>query len=287
MNEFNKRLIHLHHCRGAGWSTIFSILKKDPQLQYIYQPNKKNYLPHSSKSSLLLQDLQSLSLRNTIEKYENQGIQIITFFDSEYPDLLREIYNPPWVLYSKGNIELLKKKRLLSVVGSRQATIYGKKTIDLIFPKLLEQQVVIVSGLALGIDAYAHQTAIRLKGQTVGIIAGGFNHFYPKENNRLAQEMMENHLVLSEYPPDTVPQKWQFPMRNRIISGVSHGTLIIEAKQSSGSLITANYAVHEGREVFAIPGPILSPNSTGTNRLIQQGAKLILTAEDILDEFLY
>lgn len=287
MNELKQKLVHLHHCRGASWNTIYSILKKDPQLQFLYHPNSKNYLPASTKTSLLLHDLQSRNLLMTIEQYKKQDVETITIFDPEYPNLLRETYNPPWVLYARGDITLMNNKRLLAVVGSRQATSYGKKSIELLFPKLLDQQVVIVSGLALGIDALAHQTAINLKGSTIGIIAGGFNHLYPKENKRLAEEMMEKHLIISEFPPNTMPQKWHFPMRNRIISGLCYGTLVIEAKKSSGSLITANYAVQEGREVFAVPGHILSPNSVGTNELIQQGAKLVLTAEDILEEFRY
>ena len=127
---------------------------------------------------------------------------------------------------------------------------------------------------------------LRLGGKTIGVIAGGFQYLYPKENEKLANEMMEQHLVISEYPPETRPQKWHFPMRNRIIAGLCHGTLIVEAKKKSGSLITANYAVHEGREVFAVPGHILGSYSVGTNELIQQGAKLVITAQDILEEFI-
>lgn len=286
MNTFKQRLIHLHHCRGATWNIINAILKKDPQLKLLYQQNKQSYLPNSTKTPILQQDLQSRILINKIQQYKLKGIQAITIFDPEYPNLLREIYNPPWVLYARGNLSLLTKKKLLSVVGSREASIYGKKSIELLFPPLIKEEIVIVSGLALGIDAYAHKTAINLSGHTIGVIAGGFYHLYPKENISLAEEMMEKHLVISEYPPTMKPEKWQFPMRNRIISGLSHGTLIIEAKKSSGSLITANYAVHEGREVFAVPGHIFSPCSVGTNELIQQGAKLVQTAEDIIEEFL-
>ncbi len=169
----------------------------------------------------------------------------------------------------------LGKEPKLAVVGSRQATPYGKNAIRLLFPELIENGVIIVSGLAKGIDALAHESAIKNDGKTIAVIAGGLYHIYPKENMNLALEMMKTQLVVSEYPPDTKPLKWHFPARNRIISGLSIGTFIIEAKRKSGSLITANYAVNEGREVFSLPGSIFNPYSIGTNDLIQQGAKLV------------
>jgi DNA processing protein len=173
---------------------------------------------------------------------------------------------------------------MLAVVGSRQATQYGKNAIRFIFPELIQKGVLIVSGLAKGIDTLAHEYAIKNGGKTIAVIAGGLYHIYPKENMSLALEMMKTQLILSEYPPDTKPLKWHFPARNRIISGLAKGTLIIEAKRKSGSLITANYAVNEGREVFSLPGSIFNPCSVGANEIIQQGAKLVTSAEDILVE---
>ena len=286
MNEFKQKLIHLHHCRGASWNNIFTILKKDPELHELYRNGIETYLLSQATKNTLKDDLQSQRIRNTIFEYEKQGIRTITLFEPEYPPVLLETYKPPWVLYARGNPSLLTKEHLLAVVGSRKATTFGKKSIDLLFPQLIEEQVVIVSGLAAGIDAHAHQMAINLGGTTIGVIAGGFDHLYPKENRPLAHEMMKNHLIISEYPPHTRPQKWHFPMRNRIIAGISKGTLVVEAKKSSGSLITANYAVQEGREVFAIPGHILNDCSVGTNELIQQGAKLVFTPNDILEELI-
>lgn len=286
MDDFRQRLIHLHHCRGIGWKSIYQILKNDPLLTSLFYGSNLSFLPTSTQE-MLSSDIRSAAIEERINHYRNSNIHVITYFDDEYPALLKEIYEPPWVLYGKGDIELLKKDRKLAVVGSRQPTNYGKMAVEEIFPKLVEKEFVIVSGLAAGIDTIAHETAIKLKGSTIAVIAGGLFHIYPKQNSRLALEMMRNHLVLSEYPPDTKPFRWHFPMRNRIISGMSRGTLIVEARHSSGSLITANYAVQEGREVFALPGNIFSPNSTGTNELIQQGAKLVQTSEDILSEFLY
>ncbi|KON89102.1 DNA processing protein DprA [Sporosarcina globispora] len=291
MNEFNMRLTHLHHCKGMSWKMIYNILKKDPHLKTLYNDAPHRIIPQvittQDYHSTILQDLYSDRIQEKIRQYSPNGIRIITIFDEEYPILLKETYQPPWVIYARGDISLLNSRCHLGVVGSRQATDYGEKAIQYIFPKLIEKGVIIVSGLAAGIDAIAHKEAIKNKGKTIGVIAGGLFHIYPQANQKLAYEMMKNHLVISEYPPDTKPSRWQFPMRNRIISGISRGTLIIQAKNKSGSLITANYAVQEGREVFALPGNIFSPFSGGTNELIQQGAKLVKSAEDILEEFLY
>jgi DNA processing protein len=286
MNEFKHRLIHLHHCRGVNWNSIWTILKKDPDLHRLYQNEIETQLLSPAIKNTLKDDLQSQRIRNTINEYEKKDIRTITIFEPEYPPMLLETYKPPWVLYAKGNPSLLTRDHLLAVVGSRKATTFGKKSIELLFPQLIEERIVIVSGLAAGIDTHAHRMTIGLGGYTIGVIAGGFDHLYPKENIQLAHEMMKNHLVISEYPPNIRPQKWHFPMRNRIIAGISKGTLVVEAKKSSGSLITANYAVHEGREVFAVPGHILNSCSVGTNELIKQGAKLVLTPDDILEELI-
>ncbi len=160
----------------------------------------------------------------------------------------------------------------------------GRMLSALILPGLIKQEVLTVSGLAKGIDSLVHEYTIKNGGKTIAVIAGGLYHIYPKENMDLALEMMKTQLIISEYPPDTKPLRWHFPARNRIISGLSKGTFIIEAKRKSGSLITANFAVNEGREVFSLPGSILNPFSAGTNDLIQQGAKLVTSAEDILEE---
>lgn len=291
MEDFNMRLAHLHHCKGVSWKMILSILKKDPELNSLFKDplrfSNSQMFNSQDSFSTALNDLQSDRIQEQIRQYSPNGIQIITLFDEEYPMLLKETYQPPWVIYAKGDISLLKNRIPLAVVGSRQATEYGERAIEYLFPKLIQNDVVIVSGLAAGVDAIAHKEAIRNGGKTIGVIAGGLFHIYPQSNKKLAYEMMKNHLVISEYPPNTRPSRWQFPMRNRIISGISRGTLIIQAKSKSGSLITANYAVQEGREVFALPGSVFSAYSAGTNELIQQGAKLVKTAEDILEELVY
>lgn len=286
MDEFKRRLVSLHHCKGISWKTIYQLLKLDPQLTTLFEEKRIPPTQPPIKEKLL-EDLHSPSIQEQIHHYHLNNIHMITFFDDEYPQALKETYEPPWVLYGKGNIELLRREIKLAVVGSRAATDYGKNAIDTIFPKLIEKNVLFVSGLATGIDTLAHQKAIELGGETIAVIAGGLYHIYPRTNKDLALHMMRHQLVISEYPPNTPPSRWQFPMRNRIISGMSRGTFIVEAKQKSGSLITANYAVHEGREVFALPGSIFSENSVGTNELIQLGSKLVLTAEDIIEELFY
>ncbi|WP_077211510.1 DNA-processing protein DprA [Bacillus dakarensis] len=286
MEEFKKRLTHLHHCNGIGWKAIFHLLKADPELKNLYRCPPLQNVPNLTKNNFL-DNINSITIHDYFHEYSLNDIHMITYFDKEYPSLLKETFQPPWVLYAKGNINLLNNGIKLAAVGSRQATSYGKNAIKALFPKLIEKEIILVSGLAAGIDTCVHQTAMRLGGHTIAVIAGGLYHIYPQENRNLALEMMKNQLILSEYPPNTRPSRWHFPARNRIISGMSSGTLIIEAKQKSGSLITANYAVQEGRDVFAIPGNIFSPFSEGTNELIQQGAKLVKSSGDILDELIY
>lgn len=289
MNDFNTRLIQLLHYPNITWNTVFRILKKDPELKTIYhlrpQDLKENRaFPHLNSFEIPQFSSYKELIHEQIRQYQTNQIHVISIFDPKYPRLLKEIYQPPWALFAKGDLTLLQKEPKLAVVGSRQATPYGKRAIRLLLPRLIENDITIVSGLAKGIDALAHECAIENGGKTVAVIAGGLYHIYPRDNMRLALQMMQNQLVISEYPPDTKPERWHFPIRNRIISGLSAGTLLIEAKQKSGSLITANYAVNEGREVFSLPGSIFSPFSNGTNELIQQGAKPVLKPEDILEE---
>lgn len=285
MDDIREKLIALMHNPGISWSAVLQYIMRDPSLQmkprYIQQ-NLFSSTAHTNLPSTTF--LQSEIVIEQIRQYEKNGIKAITILDENYPSLLKEIYQPPWVLFAKGNLSLLAKQPKLAVVGSRQATQYGKSAIRLLFPPLVEKGVVIVSGLANGIDTLAHENAMKNGGDTIAVIAGGLNRIYPKENTELAREMMKTQLVVSEYPPNTKPERWHFPARNRIISGMSNGTFIIEAKRKSGSLITANYAVNEGREVFSLPGSIFNPYSSGTNDLIQQGAKPVMSSEDILDE---
>ncbi|CAI9390985.1 MULTISPECIES: DNA-processing protein DprA [Bacillaceae] len=284
MEIVNKTLIKLHHCRGISWKIIGSLLKEDPTLQLHKIPSFLSSLPPNVEKEIV-ETIHSNYVEELMNQYRYNHIHTIPFFDPLYPPLLKEIYQPPWVLYAKGDLSLLQSKKKLAIVGSRLATTYSTKVMQQLLKELVEEKITIVSGLAHGVDSIAHKLTIDHGGKTIGVIAGGLFHIYPKENRELAGEMMKDHLVLSEYPPLTKPLKWQFPMRNRIISGLSNGTLVVEAKQKSGSLITANFAVNEGRDVFAIPGNIFSPYSVGPNELIQQGAKPVLVANDIIEEW--
>ncbi|MCC3357485.1 DNA-processing protein DprA [Bacillus sp. REN16] len=289
MEKNRENLIHLHHCRGIGWKSIFRILQHDPTLSSIYNYPTTFYekiLPLTkNQMKNFLNDLHSLSIQSMLKQYSNNNVGIITIFDKEYPRLLKQIYDPPWVLYTSGDKALLNSEKLLSVVGSRTPTGLSRQSMSKVLVPLIRQNWVLVSGLARGIDTMAHKLAIDHNGKTIAVIAGGLHHIYPLENKELATTITQHHILISEYPPFTKPEKWQFPMRNRIISGLAQGTMVVEAKERSGSLITADQALNQGREVFAIPGSILEQSCVGTNKLIQSGAKLVLNSEDILSEF--
>ncbi len=222
-----------------------------------------------------------------MEKIQKENIEIITIKDNHYPQLLKEIFNPPALLYVKGNVENLNKNFNLAVVGTRKISNYGKIiTSDLVKP-LVQNGFIITSGLALGVDALAHQSTLEAQGQTIAVLGTGIDNasIYPSSNRYLAQNILNNDgTIISEFPIGMLPLKHNFPARNRIISGLSLGTLVIEAAESSGALITAYNALEQNREVFAVPGPLYNQQSIGTNRLIQKGAKLVTSANDILEE---
>lgn len=242
---------------------------------------------------MLLSPSQQVRFQKFRQLYTPQSILLqlnqkqitpITLFSDYYPPLLKEIYDPPYVLYCKGNIELLKHSKWISMVGSRTPTPYGEKAVDTFVSQLKSYQYGVISGLAKGIDSLVHKSCLQQDVPTIGILGSGFDYIYPKENKRLVNQMLQKNLIITEYPPIYPPQKWYFPKRNRIISGISKGTVVIEAKKKSGSLITADQALEQGRDVFACPGSIFSDESEGTNTLILQGAKLVLGASDIMIE---
>jgi len=212
-------------------------------------------------------------------------LKILTQDDKDYPENLKNIPDPPIVLYVKG--ELRKEdKSAIGIVGSRRASFYGLVNAQKFASDLSEKGFTIVSGMARGIDTYAHRGALKAGGRTIAVMGGGFKHIYPTENKELAEEISRNGAVISEFPIDTLPFKQNFPCRNRVISGLSLGVLVAEAARNSGALITADFALEQGREVFALPGKVDSNNSFGTNGLIKQGAKLVTCVDDILEEFI-
>lgn len=209
---------------------------------------------------------------------------VITLEDSDYPRLLREIIDPPLALHVRGRRELLQRTAV-AVVGSRRASPYAlNATRHIVAPLARECEFVIVSGLARGIDAAAHEAALDEHGATIAVLGTGIDIVYPRSHTRLLERVKSDGLVVTEFGPGTPPLAANFPMRNRIISGLSVATVIVEATSRSGSLITARMAAEQGREVLAVPGPIFHPGSEGTHRLIQYGAKLVHDANDVIDE---
>ena len=226
-------------------------------------------------------DFASLELQ-----YRKEGILFLMYEDALYPKRLKEIYLPPIVLFYKGRLELFNRLSI-GIVGARNHTPYSKEALEYLLPDILERKVSIISGLARGVDSLAHQLTLELNGETIAVIGNGINICYPKENQSLYDAIGKKGLILSEYPLDSPPLKFHFPYRNRIIAGLSHGLCVIEAKLHSGSLITANVALSENRQVFALPGNITSEYSKGTNELITAGAFPIRNANDILDSLHY
>ncbi|NIW45029.1 MAG: DNA-protecting protein DprA [Gammaproteobacteria bacterium] len=231
----------------------------------------------------LEQAQQTLDLEEELRRIEAASVRVLTWDDEDYPTPLRNIPDPPFVLYIRGTL-LDRDEWALAVVGTRGASIYGKEVTRSMVNGLAASGVTIVSGMALGIDTQAHQSALEVGGRTIAVLGCGVDIVYPSQNAKLARSIMENGALVSEYPLGSKPEGRNFPPRNRIISGLSLGVLIVEGSEHSGALITTNYALEQGREVFAVPGNIFNRTSKGPNRLIQQGAKLITSVGDILEE---
>jgi DNA processing protein len=238
-------------------------------------------LPDSTIEALRKPDVQAIE--RDLEWQGKPGNRIITCHDPDYPALLQEISDPPPLIYIHGNIEILQEPQL-AMVGSRNPTATGRQTALDFARHLSAAGLVITSGLALGIDAAGHQGALDADSPTIAVMGTGLDRVYPARHRDLARQIAEIGILVSEFPPGTPPRAENFPRRNRIISGLSLGTLVVEAAIRSGSLISARYALEQGREVFAIPGSIHNPLARGCHHLIRQGAKLVETAQDIMDE---
>ena len=241
---------------------------------------------HQALSLEELEWLRNTDFASLEQKYKKENIHFLMYEDVLYPKRLKEIYLLPVVLFYKGRLELFNRLSI-GVVGARNHTEYSKEALEYLLPDILERKVSIISGLASGVDSLAHQLTLDLNGETIAVIGNGINICYPKENQSLYDAIGKKGLILSEYPLDSPPLKFHFPYRNRIIAGLSHGLCVIEARLHSGSLITANVALSENRQVFALPGNITSEYSKGTNELITAGAFPIRNANDILDSLHY
>lgn len=235
-----------------------------------------------AESFLRLRD--KVDADKTFYTIENRGIKYIAFDDKEYPELLKNIDNPPSIIYYKGDLKEVNFNKTLAVVGSRRTSRYAKEATDMIISQLAGTDITIVSGLASGIDTTAHISAIKNNIKTIGVIASGFDYVYPAANKDLYKQIEDgNGLIFTEYYPTFEPLKFRFPQRNRIVSGLSYGTLVAEASLKSGALITANLTLEQGRELMCIPGLITNPNTEGIYKLLKNGATLVTQAEDILE----
>lgn len=275
----NKFLLHLSLTKGLGAfgkQRLYQFAKRHQWWQF---------------ESLEVRLLAQTTKPNDWNEWTNDRLQeidsthqYITIEDEDYPEVLRHVPTPPIVLFYKGNLQLLKRE-MLAIVGARDATNYGYHVLQELMPDLTKRGFVIVSGLAKGIDSFAHQFAISNQGKTIGVVGTGLDICYPKTSGNLQIEMSQHQLVLSEYPNGTRPAKFHFPMRNRIIAGLSTGVLVVEAKKRSGSLITAQQALDYGKDVFVVPGSILDGRSSGCHQLIQDGAICVEKTQDIFDSY--
>lgn len=226
---------------------------------------------------------RKVSLDAEMEKLERNGVSVFTVHDEVYPARLKEIHDPPAILYVRGDI-LPSDEWCVAVVGTRKATAYGRQVTEELVSELARNRITIVSGLAKGIDSIAHRSALDAGGRTFAVFGCGLDTVYPTENTELAKRIMKQGALISEYPMGAGPRADHFPRRNRIISGLSLGVLVSEAGEDSGALITVRTALEQNREVFSVPGNILSPTSRGTNGIIKDGAKLVQSVTDILEE---
>jgi len=289
MNQYHLRhWIALKAIPGIGNTAISSLLDRFGSPEAVFAAGEQDLCVVPGINQKTAQSILSFKnwdiIARQIEVLNKKGIKIITCQDELYPDRLRNIYDHPAYLYVSGTLQ--KDDVSIAVVGSRHASSYGKYTTEKISRELALQGITIVSGMARGIDSCAHRGALSVSGRTLAVLGCGLNIIYPPENKKLFLDIQQHGAVISEFPLDTQPMPFNFPARNRIISGLSYGVVVVEAGEKSGSLITARLAMEQGRDVFAIPGMIDAPASRGTNSLIKQGAKLIDNIHDILEDIL-
>ncbi|GAA0612369.1 DNA-processing protein DprA [Virgibacillus siamensis] len=288
MEAVRKRLIHMTRCRGITRRSVRKFFRYDPTLQSIYkftatEINQFFGIPHK-QASILYSDLRNPSLIKQIV-HDVSSYRTITLVDEDYPTVLKTIKDAPLVLYAFGNPSLLNKFPLISVIGTRKPSKEALSKMEAFVVPLILKKWVVVSGMASGIDSMAHRHTLKHDGMTIAVLGGGFHHIYPKHNSLLFDQIAEHGLVISEYPPNTPPKRYYFPERNRIISGLSFGTLVIEATERSGTLITVDQALDQGREVYAVPGNPILAQTKGCHKMIQDGAKLVQDPQDIIEDW--
>lgn len=272
-----------------GPARLRKILKHFGSLKIAWFGEAGDFISAGLEENIVLEMLskrQETNPEQLLEQMKQENIQAVTLEDNFYPHLLQEIYNPPPVIFYKGAWQKERDDFSLGIVGTRKYSPYGARVTPEITKDLANKGLVIVSGLALGVDSMAHEATLEVKGRTIAVLGSGLDskNIYPAFNKYLSEKIVASGgMLISEYPPGMQPLKNNFPQRNRIIAGLSLGTLVIEAPESSGALLTARFALEQNREVFAIPGSIYNVNSLGPNNLIRLGAKLITCADDILE----
>ncbi|MHA6529269.1 DNA-processing protein DprA [Paenibacillus sp. BAC0078] len=286
--ETRDLLFGLNEIEGVGWKTIEKIHQAGLLTENVFFCSAEDWEKRgiNAKAAARLADNfneEWINARHLLMK--ESGVAMVTILDEGYPELLKEAPQPPWVLYYRGRLELASSPAI-AMVGTRVPTAYGRKVGELLAQELSAAGFAVVSGLARGIDSVCHEAALGSRGSTIAVVATGLDKVYPPENRELELQISREGLVLSEYPLGTKSHPGLFPQRNRIIAGLSLGTLVVEADSRSGSLITADAALEAGRDVFAVPGPITSPKSRGALDLIKQGAKLVTGAADIVEEYI-
>jgi DNA processing protein len=278
-------LFCLHRVDGVGSKTLWKLKESFGSFREALEAGEKRL----KAAGVADKTISALSLagdkdRDYYGEYAQQDIHAVLFDDLLYPPALKMIYDPPFLLYYRGDLAI-HQTPACSVVGTRKPSGYGRTQAKRFAAELAQGGLTVVSGMAKGIDGEAHRGALEVSGRTTAVWGSGLNHVYPREHQKLAEDIAQRGLILSEFPPDYPPEPGFFPIRNRIISGLSQGVLIVEAQAKSGALITADLALEQGRDVYALPGPVSNQASEGPNRLIQQGAKLVQTPQDILEDY--
>lgn len=285
--DLMKYWIWLASVEGLGPVKKFALLNKFETAKRIYNATEKEILKVDGMSDKIVQNMQKAKDAKLLEKYEKyilkNDIKIINISDDNYPAKLKNIYAPPITIFAKGDISLLNSKSI-AIVGSREPSKYGIYVAEKFSKELSKEGITIVSGLARGIDTFAHVGALSSFGKTIAVLGSGIDVVYPKENAKYYREISERGLIISEYIVGTAPESKNFPQRNRIISGLSDGVLVVEARKNSGTMITTDFALEQGKELYVIPGNITSNLSAGTNNLIKEGAKLVTDVYEILED---
>ena len=281
--ENKKYWIWFSLIKGLGSKRKQKLLESYKTPEKIYKLTKKELIETNGIGEKMVENILKSKDEDYLKKYilymQKHNIDIININDENYPKILKEIYDPPISLYIKGNQNILNNTSV-AIIGCRQASQYGIKVAKYFGYNLAKNEVNVVSGLAKGIDSYAHIGSICANGKTIAVIGNGIDTIYPKEN--IHKILEKGGTIISEYPLGTKPEKMNFPARNRIISGISKSVIVVEAKEKSGTLLTVDFALEQGRDVYVVPGNINSINSIGTNKLLKQGAKIITCYKDII-----